>query len=111
MQRLADMTVVPPSPPPFALSSEDAMRDALETCGFDEVSIVRLPLVFKAPEGHFAEHFKRFAARAAVILDRQSEDVLREIYAAWDAQLEEFRAGGEYHVPMPALAVSAVWKV
>lgn len=111
MQRLADMTVVPPSPPPFALSSEDTMRDALETIGFDEVSVVRLPLVFKAPEGQFAEHFRSFAARAAVILDKQSEKVLKDIYADWDANLEEFRAGSEYHVPMPALAVSAIWRV
>lgn len=110
IQRLANMTVVPPSPPPFALSSEDAMRDALETTGFDEVSVVRLPLVFKAPKGKFAEHFRRFAARAAVILDKQAEDILEEIYAAWDSQLEEFRIGNEYQVPMPALAVSAVWK-
>ena len=108
MQRLADMTVVPPSPPPFALSSEDAMRAALESAGFDAFSSVRLPLVFKAPVGKFAEHFRAFAARAAVILDKQADDVLTEIYAAWDAQLAEFRVEDAYHVPMPVLAVSAV---
>ncbi len=108
MQRLADMTVVPPSPPPFALSSEDAMRGALKATGFDGVSFVRLPLIFKAPVGQFATHFRIFAARAAVILDKQDASVLKEIYACWEAQLEEFRKGDEYRVPMPALAVSAV---
>lgn len=108
MQRLADMTVVPPSPPPFALSSEDTMREALEGAGFDEVSCVRLPLVFRAPAGQFADHFRNFAARAAVILDKQTDEVLKEIYNTWDTELEEFLIGGAYHVPMPALAVSAV---
>lgn len=108
MQRLADMTVVPPAPPPFALSSEDAMREALERAGFRDVSMSRLPLVFRAPAGRFAEHFRTFAARAAVILDRQPDEILKEIRASWDAQLAEFSVGTAYHVPMPALAVSAV---
>lgn len=108
MQRLADMSAAPPAPPPFALSSEEAMKEALETAGFGEVSAQRLPLVFRAPAGKFTEHFSQFAARAAVILDRQTEDALSAIYAAWDGQLGEFLVGGEYRVPMPALAVSAV---
>ncbi|MCE8539999.1 methyltransferase domain-containing protein [Ruegeria pomeroyi] len=108
MQRLADMSVVPPSPPPFALSSEDSMREALKPAGFREVSSVRLPLVFKAPKGQFAKHFRVFAARAAVILDKQPEDILKEIYATWETQLQDFLVDGEYHVPMPAIAVSAV---
>ncbi len=48
MQRIADMSVVPPSPPPFALSSEDAMREALLPAGFGEVSSTRLPLIFSS---------------------------------------------------------------
>lgn len=108
MQRLADMSVVPPSPPPFALSSEDAMREALEAAGFGEFSSARVPLVFKAPKGQFAKHFRNFAARAAVILDKQSEDVLKEIYTSWETQLEDFVDGDEYQVPMPAIVVTAV---
>jgi len=108
MQQLADMSVVPPSPPPFALSSEGAMQEALETAGFGEVSSVRLPLVFRAPAGHFAEHFRTFAARAAVILDKQTDEVLKDIYATWDTQLQDFRVADDFQVPMPALAVSAV---
>ncbi len=108
MQRLADMSSVPPSPPPFALSSEEAMRESLEGAGFEEPSFVRLPLVFRAPVGRFTEHFRSFAARAAVILDKQSDAVLEKIRSAWDRQLEEFLVDGEYQVPTPALAVSAV---
>jgi ubiquinone/menaquinone biosynthesis C-methylase UbiE len=108
MQRLADMSVVPPSPPPFALSSEETMRQALEEAGFDEVSFLRLPLVFRCPAGRFAEHFRNFAVRAAVILDRQNDAALKEIHSSWDSQLQEFDVDGELQVPMPALAVSAV---
>lgn len=108
MQRLADMSVVPPSPPPFALSSENAMKAALEQAGFDEVSCLRLSLVFRCPAGAFAEHFRNFAARAAVILDRQDDAVLKEIHSSWDTQLDAFLVDGELQVPMPALAVSAV---
>ncbi|MDJ0858636.1 MAG: methyltransferase domain-containing protein [Dinoroseobacter sp.] len=108
MQRLADMSVVPPSPPPFALSSDDTMREALEAAGFGEFSSARLPLVFTAPKGQFAKHFRSFAARTAVILDKQKEDVVKEIYSSWETQLEDFLDGDEYHVPMPAIAATAV---
>jgi len=107
LQRLADMSSVPPSPPPFALSSEEAMRDAFEKAGFENVEAQVIPLVFTAPTGKFAEHFRAFAARAAVILDRQDDAVLAEIYASWDSQLETYLIDGLYRVPMPALAVSA----
>ncbi len=84
------------------------MQEALEQAGFGEVSVQMLPLTFRAPAGRFAENFKAFAARAAVILDRQDDAVLQEIYKSWDAQLSEFLVEGHYEVPMPALAVSAV---
>ena len=86
------------------------MREILEQGGFKDVSVVRLPLIFRAPVGEFADHFRAFAARAAVILDKQSDAILQEIYSAWDAQLAEFLLDDEYRVPMPALAVSAVRK-
>lgn len=108
MQQMADMSVVPLSPPPFALSSEEAMREALEQAGFENVSAHRLPLAFIAPAGKFAEHFRNFAARAAVILDQQTDSVLEKIYASWNTKLEEYLVDGRYRVPMPALAVSAV---
>ena len=110
MQQMADMSAVPPSPPPFALSSKAAMRESLEQAGFEDVSAHTLPLAFTAPAGKFAEHFRTFAARAAVILDQQSETTLEKIYALWEAKLEEFLVDGQYRVPMPALAVSAVCK-
>ena len=84
------------------------MQQALAGAGFGAVSSARLPLVFKAPVGQFAAYFRTFAVRAAVMLDKQPEAVLKEIHAVWDEQLEDFRMGDEYHVPMPALAVSAV---
>lgn len=108
MQRLADMSVVPLSPPPFALSSEDTMRGALEEAGFAESSSAWLPLVFKAPKGQFVQHFRCFAARAAVILDKQDKDVLQEIYATWETQLEDFLDKDEYRIPMPAIVATAV---
>lgn len=108
IQRLADMSAVPPSPPPFALSSEDAMQEMLERTGFCEISACVLPLFFTAPVGKFTENFRTFAARAAVILDQQPEEVLEQIYSAWDDQLTEFLVDGHYRVPMPALAVCAV---
>jgi SAM-dependent methyltransferase len=110
MQGLADMTAVPPGPPPFALSSEAAMLERLESCGFRDASAMRLPLVFEAPEGKFAERFRLFAARAAMILDRQSDAVARDIQSAWEEQLQEFLDDGRYRIPMPAIAVCATRK-
>lgn len=108
MQQFADMSVVPPAPAPFALSTEEAMRATLEKAGFRGVACVRLPLTFTAPAGEFVAHFRKFAGRAAVILDKQEDDVLKQIYDAWDSQLEEYLVEDAYQVPMPALAVSAV---
>lgn len=108
IQRFADMGAVPPAPSPFALSSETALRDALQRAGFTDISVVWLPLVFTAPEGRFADHFRAFAARAAVILDQQTDAVLDQLHATWDDQLEEFIEQGEYRIPMPALAVSGM---
>lgn len=107
MQKLADMSAVPPSPPPFELSSENAMRDALLKAELEMLSIRKLPLVFRAPAGEFPEYFRNFAARAAIILDTQRDDVKKEIYSAWDRELEAFLTDRGYEVPMPALAVSA----
>ena len=84
------------------------MRKALEAAGFGEFSSAQVPLVFKAPKGRFAKHFRNFAARAAVILDKQNEGVLKEIYTSWETQLEDFLNGEEYHVPMPAIVATAV---
>lgn len=108
IMKLADMSVVPPSPPPFDLSKEDTMQTALQKAGFRGIAMRQLPLVFTAPAGQFTEQFRQFAARAAVILDKQEDAVLKEIFSSWDEQLNEFLEDGVYRVPMPALAVSAV---
>ncbi|PWJ17467.1 class I SAM-dependent methyltransferase [Jannaschia seohaensis] len=107
MREHADMSLVPPSPPPFALSSVEAMGDALEAAGFESVMAAELPLVFEAPEGAFAARFRQFAVRAAVILDAQPKPVLDEIETAWEAQMAAFLSDGVYRIPMPALAFSA----
>jgi len=107
IQRFADRSVAPPGPPPFALSSEDAMREALESAGFADVSAARLPLIYRAPAGRFAEHFRTFSVRSAVILDKQTDAALDEIYRAWNTEMENYLVDGEYRVPMPALALSA----
>ncbi len=107
MQKLADMSVAPPAPPPFALSTEDAMRGALQDVGLTLSSVEKLPLVFTAAEGRFPEQFRKFAVRAAMILDLQSEETTNQIYSALDEQLTEYLVDGQYRVPMPAFAVSA----
>ena len=104
----ADMSAVPPSPPPFALSTEVAMTEALEAVGFGDVRAERLPLEFRAPEGRFAKHFRVFSARSAVILDVQDKGVMTHLETAWEEGLAPFLRDGEYRVPMPAMAVTAV---
>lgn len=106
MQRHADLSAAPPAPPPFALSSEQTLRAALEAKGFEDIAVHPLPLVFTCPAGRFVQHFRAFAARASVILDAQTEPVLQRIYADWESQLEAFVVDGDHRIPMPALAVS-----
>lgn len=107
MQRLADMSAAPAAPPPFALSSEDALQSALGAASFENVEFARLPLIFTAPAGQFAPRLRAFAVRAGMILDQQTEAVRQQIFAEWDAQLDEFRVDDEYRIPMPAFTASA----
>lgn len=73
-----------------------------------EVACARLPLEFRALAGQFAKHFRTFAARAAVILDKPSDEILQDIHASREAQLKQYLTGDEYRIPRPTLAVSAV---
>jgi len=75
------------------------VKCALERGGFADVSFRRLPLGFRAPAGRFAEHFRAFAAGAGTILDKQPDEVLKEICAFWNTQLEECLVDGAYDFP------------
>jgi SAM-dependent methyltransferase len=106
--RHADMSVAPPAPPPFALSSEEAMKSAMADAGFSDVQLGTSPVVFSCPAGRFAETFRAFAGRTTMVLDRQSPEVREAIVSAWDKELEPYIDGETLRVPMPAMTVSGV---
>jgi hypothetical protein len=99
----ADMGVVPAAPPPFALSSPEALEEALVGAGFTDVTVRKAPLVFEAPGDSFSDHFRAFAVRGSMILERQAPDRRAQIDAAWAEGFAPFIRDGLLRVPMPAL--------
>lgn len=103
----ADMTVAPPGPPPFALSSVDALEAALIEAGFEDASVEETPVLLEAPAEGFAEFFRAFAVRGQMILERQSEEVRARIEEAWRDGFSPFVRNGALRVPMPSLVAAA----
>ena len=102
----ADMSVAPAAPPPFGLSSPDALSAALKRAGFDDLSVEEVPIMVEAPAHAFPEFFRAFAVRGAMILERQTPEIRARIEADWRNGLAPFVQGGAIRAPMPALVAS-----
>lgn len=102
----ADMTVVPAGPPPFALSTPEALEAALAEAGFDDVAVDEVQVDFEAPEGAFADYFRKFSVRGYMILERQTPEKRAQIEAVWRDGFAPFVRDGHIRVPMPALVAS-----
>lgn len=102
----ADMSVVPAGPPPFALSTPDAMCDALTAAGFVDTAAPEVPVVFEGPENTFPAYFRDFSVRGFMILEGQTPKVRAQIEAAWREGFQSFVGDGTIRVPMPALVAS-----
>ncbi|MGF1446107.1 MAG: class I SAM-dependent methyltransferase [Pikeienuella sp.] len=102
----ADMSVVPAGPPPFALSSLEALEELLAGAGLSDVTVSEVPIVFEAPADAFAEHFRDFSVRGSMILDGQTPETRGRIEAGWREGFAPFVEGGTIRVPMPAFVAS-----
>ena len=102
----ADMSVVPAGPPPFALSTPEALDAALTKAGFEEVTVSEVPITFEAPADAFQSYFRDFSVRGSMILERQTPETRVRIEATWRNGFAPFVQDGVIRVPMPALVAS-----
>jgi SAM-dependent methyltransferase len=100
---------LPPGPPFFRFSDREECERVLESCGFEDVKMRRLPLVWKMDSA--ADVFAAFyggSARTGGLLRAQPAANLANVRAAIEASAANYaRTDGRLEIPMPALVVSA----
>jgi ubiquinone/menaquinone biosynthesis C-methylase UbiE len=105
VERLGNPLVALPEGPPFFRFSSDAeSRTALTRVGFQHVEIRSIPLVWRlgSPDGVF-DALSRGGVRTAAVLRAQSADALKAIQDSVRRDVEHYRRGDMFEVPMPAV--------
>lgn len=99
---------LPPGPPFFRFSDRDESRRVLESSGFVEVVILKLPLVWRlaSPEEVF-DAFYNGSARTGGLLRAQTPAALAKVREAILKNASAFTRGDHLVIPMPALVISA----
>jgi len=99
---------LPPGPPFFRFSDRDECRRVLEACGFVDVTVTQLPLVWRlaAPEEVFDAFFNG-SARTGGLLRAQTPEAQARVRDAILKNAAAFTRGDHLEIPMPALVVSA----
>ncbi len=98
---------LPPGPPFFRFSDPDACRALLREAAFVEVSVQRLPLVWRlATPADFFEAMLHGTARTGGLLRRQTPAALAAIRAAVLDDLAAYVRDGGVWLPMPAVLAS-----
>jgi SAM-dependent methyltransferase len=100
---------LPPGPPFFRFSDREECERVLESCGFEDIKMRQLPLVWKLDSA--ADLFAAFyggSARTGGLLRAQPPANLANVRAAIEASAATYaRSDGHLEIPMPALVVSA----
>ncbi len=109
IREFGDPNIQLPAGPPFFRFSEPAESTrALESAGFDQVAIARLPLVWKLDsQADVFEAFYGGSARTGGLLRAQPASALAKVREAIEKRAAGYaRTGGRLEIPMPALVVS-----
>ncbi|MDV6271010.1 class I SAM-dependent methyltransferase [Rhodococcus globerulus] len=108
---LAGLPVVSPAMPPgpglFDLASRERLESLLGAAGFEGVDVTTLGLLHQvqSPKALY-DSFVLGTVRAAALLAAQSADQREPILAALGTQLEPYRSGDHYEVPVSFLLVT-----
>jgi SAM-dependent methyltransferase len=102
-------TAMPEGPGPFALGSVDAVRELLETTGFDEIEVEPLDLDFDFPSlDAWWEHVMQTSITTAVIVRDLAPAEHYKLRDLVDAGYAPYvRDDGSLHAPARALVASA----
>jgi len=99
---------LPLGPPFFRFSDRDECRRTLTACGFVEINVTQLPLVWQlaSPEEVFDAFFNG-SARTGGLLRAQTPSALAKVREGVLKNASAFTRAGHVEVPMPALVISA----
>jgi SAM-dependent methyltransferase len=95
---------LPEGPPFFRFSDPAECVRELTGAGFDNPTVVRVPQVWRLPNGDaLFDAMQNSTVRTAGLLQSQKPVVLQNIRAAICAEAEQYRCGDLIELPMPAL--------
>lgn len=98
---------LPDGPPFFRFSDPVGTRATLEQTGFTDVEVKELPLIWRlSSAGAAFEAFSRGGVRTAAVLRAQTPDALAAIREEVTREVERYKVGGGYEMPMPAMLAS-----
>jgi SAM-dependent methyltransferase len=109
LEEFGDKSVqLPPGPPFFRFSDREESARVLESCGFHDVRIAQIPLVWKlASATELFDAYYKGSARTGGLLRAQPPATLAKVRAAILQAAAGFARGTGLEIPMPSLFVSA----
>ena len=108
VEEFGDKSVqLPPGPPFFRFSEREECARVLEGCGFADVAVTQLPLVWRlASPAEVFEAFYNGSARTGGLLRAQPPAALAKVRDAIQEGAAAYSRGDRLEIPMPALVVS-----
>jgi ubiquinone/menaquinone biosynthesis C-methylase UbiE len=109
IRKYGDMDVpIPPGPPFFRFSDPAESTRALNDAGFINVTITRVPQVWRFDSPDFVYYTMTNAAvRNAALLRGQKEETRKAIEEEIRRQVEKYRTAGGFELPMPSVLSAA----
>lgn len=99
---------LPPTRSVFAFGDHAAASAMMSDAGFEDVGVEDVPLVWTvASPDEIIRAIFTGTVRAATLLDRQTPKARERIIAHMRQVIGDYRRGGRYEVPAPAVVVSA----
>lgn len=110
IQNHGDMNVpLPPGPPFFRFSDAAESKNALAAAGFGNAKVIQVPQIWRFDSADFVlDAFYKAAVRTAALLRAQKNDALNAIRTEIRKEVEKYRKGDSFELPMPAVLSSAI---
>jgi SAM-dependent methyltransferase len=95
---------LPPGPPFFRFSDAGESVRTMESAGFRDVRVSRVPQVWRLDSGQsLVETMRAAAVRTAALLNAQTPEALERIAKSIAERVEPYRNGNVIELPMPAV--------
>jgi SAM-dependent methyltransferase len=99
---------LPPAPPPFRFSEPSTCVEELRAAGFNNPTVVEIPLAFRPRAATEVLALTKCAVRMEMMIELQSHQARERIRQTIVEGAEKFRSGAYFEIPMPAVLASGV---